>query len=624
MLKKILTLSSFLITGCVFSQGYSKPNGIRFPNGVYYAPCASFEITRPLRELAAENQVAVPDIFDKKEADAPRKPNHINTDRSAMVPDPVVQSTMGTANLSAPGINFTGQSGSGYPLDPTGEAGLTAYVQAVNTYYRAYNKTTGAPLMGSLLLSNLWPGKGDDGDPIVLYDKYADRWMITQFHITGTGNAALLIAISTTNDPTGTFYKYTFTPDASDSPDYPKYSIWPDGYYQTSNWTNGQKVTIYDRTKMLAGNPAAGMIVLPIPAMKTGGGFFTPILADADGPLAPSGTPMSMFYFEDNNWSSAYTDQIHIFKITANWTTPASSTIVEDVAGGSPLPVASFNSTWSNYMNEISQKSSSQGLDAIQGIFMYRAQYRRWSGYNTLLLNNAVNTGSGLAGIRWYELRQNPSTNVWSVYQQATYAPADGQNRWMGSIAMDNNGAIGLCFALSGTNNYPSLVYTGRNATDPLGQMTYAEVIAKAGLGAQGGSINRWGDYSQTSLDPNGVTFWHTGMWANSSGGEQTQIFNFAINGSAGIEEHSVAQPQYTAYSDTPGTLLVKGSELASNEELMVDLFDVEGKTILNTRVKPSANAFETSLATTGLAKGAYLVRIGNVNFQKVIKVVMP
>jgi hypothetical protein len=298
---------------------------------------------------------------------------------------------------------------------------------------------------------------------------------------------------------------------------------------------------------------------------------------------------------------------------------------VEDVAGGSPLAVAAFNSTWSNYMNEITQKSSTQGLDAIQGIFMLRAQYRRWPGYNTLLLNNAVNTNTatGVAGIRWYELRQNTTTNVWSVYQQSTYAPADGQNRWMGSIAMDNNGAIGLCFALSGTNNFPSLAYTGRNATDPLGQMTYTEVIAKAGQGAQAG-INRWGDYSHTSLDPDQVTFWHTGMWANASGGEVTQVYNFAINGAAGINENPALKPEYSAYTDVPGTLLVKGSKLTTNDELMVDLFDIEGRTVLNTKVKPSSNAFETSLPVTGLAKGSYLVRIGNQGFQKVIKVVMP
>ncbi|HXC04080.1 MAG TPA: hypothetical protein VNZ86_04960, partial [Bacteroidia bacterium] len=279
MLKKILTISSLLVAGSVFSQGFTKPNGIRYPNGVYYAQCSSFEITRPLRDIAAENQIPVPDLFDKKEVDAPRKAPRINTDRSVNIPDPVIQNATGINTMSNPGINFTAQAGSGYPLDPTGGAGLTDYVQAVNTYYRAYNKTTGAPLMGSMLLGTLWTGGGNDGDPVVLYDKFADRWMITQFHITG-GSQALLIAISTTNDPTGTFYKYTFTPDAADSPDYPKYAIWSDGYYQTANWGN-QKVTIYDRTKMLAGNPAAGMIVLPIPAMNTSGGFFTPILADA-------------------------------------------------------------------------------------------------------------------------------------------------------------------------------------------------------------------------------------------------------------------------------------------------------------------------------------------------------
>jgi hypothetical protein len=624
MKQTILSIVGLMIFHGMFSQSTQNPIGVRYANGTYFAQCTEFEISRPLRELAAENPVPANDPFSRKESDKQRtrKQAPVSTGLPAG-DDPNVQNSFGVGPLGAPIQNWTGQPGNGgYPLDPTGAAGPTAYVQGVNTEYRAYSKT-GTPLMGSLMLSSLWPGSVDDGDPIVLYDKYADRWFIQQFQQTGN---KILIAISQTNDPTGAFYKYTFVPDAADFPDYPKLSIWTDGYYMCNNYSN-EKVTAFDRTKMLAGNPAAGMIVMPLPNVNVpAGNFFCPMPADADGILPPSGTPISIFSFEDDNWGAPATkDQIHIIKMTTDWTTPANSTIAEDIAGGSPLAVLPFNSTWNNYMNEITQKGSTQGLDAIEGVFMYRAQFRRWVGYNTVVLNNAVNitpTTTNQSGIRWYELHQDPANGHWTLYQQGTYAP-DGENRWMGSIAMDDNGSIGLAYAKSGTNTYPSLCYTGRYKGDPYGTMNSVERTAKAGTAAQSGA-NRWGDYAHTSLDPDGVTFWHTGMFMVSpspSTGTRTQIYSFQIAGDMGIVENAPELAEFSAFRVDNSSLLVKGSKLSSNDELVVDLFDVDGKQISGKSIKPSANAFETNVSVTGLAKGIYLVRIGNIDFQKVIKV---
>jgi hypothetical protein len=499
------------------------------------------------------------------------------------------------------------------------QPGLTAYVQSINSSYQAFSKT-GTALMGSLSLGNLNSSGSTDGDPIVLYDKYADRWFIQEFQQSGN---SILIAISKTNDPTGAYYEYTFVPDASTFPDYPKFSIWPDGYYMTCNYQPTQKVTVFDRTKMLAGNAAAGMIVLPAPVIPNPG-FFAPMPADADGVLPPAGTPCYMFAFEDDNQGctpASVKDQIHIFKMTTNWTTPASSSIVEDAAGGSPLAVTLFNSSFNNYGSEVSQKGSTQALDVIQGIFMYRAQFRKWTGYNTVVLNNAVNvnTSTNQSGIRWYELRQTGT--AWSIHQQGTYAP-DAENRWMGSIAMDDNGSIGMAYAVAGPGEYPSLRYTGRYSSDPLGTMPFAEVTAKAGVSAC--PHNRWGDYGQTSLDPSdGMTFWHTGMWEGAGGTDQTQVFSFKITPSVatGTADLTNSTAEYKAFLTGPGTLYVKANNLAANDEVVVDLFDIDGRQISGQKITPASNMFETNISVAGLAKGTYLVRIGNLNFQKVIKV---
>ncbi len=606
---------------------YERPEDIHYPNGVTYSHATSFGETRPFRELAAEQGLKKEtDIFDMKEAeDADRKEMRrlkVSANPNGTKPgeDPSVQDHHGFRTLSAPGINVVGQTGSGSPLDPNGSCGLTQYVQVVNSFYRVYNKTTGAALINSLNLTNIF-GSNSFCDPVALYDKYADRWFIGMLSSVST---SAMIAVSKTNDATGAYYTWTFDYKSTNSGgiDYPKWSIWQDGYYLGMNLST-EEISVFNRAQMLVGNAAAAQITLKSPVIPTNG-FFCPLPADADGVLPPAGTPQYIFAFEDDNWSGASKDQIHIFKMVTNWTTPASSTLAEDAADGSPLAVNAFNSYWSNYGTEITQKGSTQGLDAIQGIFMFRAQFRKWTGYNTVVLNNAVNMGSGQAGIRWYELRQDQSTSKWTVYQQATYSPDATENRWLGSIAMDANGSIGMAFAVSGPGEYPSIRYTGRYSSDPLGTFTFAEQTAKAGAGSKSSSGgNRWGDYSNTAMDPSDdMTFWHTSMWCGSGGSEQTQIFNFKIPQSVatGITENSAA-PTYTVYQDGASNLLVKGSALSTNDEIVVDLFDVDGKQISGQKITPAANLFETNFSTTGLAKGTYLVRIGNVNFQKVIKV---
>jgi len=628
MKKRVFVIWGLVASSLVFSQTARAQVRKHAVGETYYSQCLSFEISRPLKELASEISPTTDHRIEGGEVDRPRNFKFKGNSAAFQGPDPIAQTTMGTAALSSPGVNWTGQNngGGGYPLDPTGAAGITTYVQAVNTSFRAFDKSSGLPLMGVLSLNTLWPNSTNDGDPVVLYDKYADRWFIEQFQIR-TNPQKILIAISTSNDPTGTYYKYTFVPDGSDSPDYPKFSIWPDGYYMTANWGNKQKVTVFDRNKMLAGNATAGLITQTFPSAlpedMPSNPFFSPLPADADGMLPPVGTPISIFAFEDDNWGvPAVKDQIHILKMTTDWVNPTNTTLVEDSAGGSPLATAPFNSYWPNSMTEISQQGTSQGLDALAGVFMFRAQYRRWTSYNSMVLNNVVNvnTATGQSGIRWYELRQDIASGKWSIYQQGTYAP-DGENRWMASMAMDDNGAIGMAYSIAGATHYPGIAYTGRAASDPLGVMTFTEQQAITGAAAQV-NIDRWGDYSHTSLDPDGLTFWHTGMW-ESGNGQETQIFNFAINGSAGISEKGNTAATYACYFLNAQTLIVTANQLFFEEGVVVDLFAINGELIRSMPVTPVGGAFQLSLPISGLARGAYLVRIGNPHFQKILKTVL-
>jgi hypothetical protein len=605
-----------LITGLIAQQ--TKPDakkGIHYPNGVYYLECRDFKITRPFREIAEEQHFQNKyENTEPREADKPRRITAKGSPQG--IPqgeDPNVQRMAGTRSLTPPGLNFDGQSGNSQPLDPSGAVGLTAYVQSINTSFQAFNKTTGAPLMSSMNLSSILPSANCDA--VVMYDKYADRWFIGML---SNASADVIIAVSKTNDPTGQYYQYTFTPDGQ-SVDYPKWSIWQDGYYMGTN-LNTVKLTVFDRSKMLAGNTSAGMVVLPTPSTLPTSGFYCPLPADADGVLPAAGTPNYFFAFEDDNWGTpAVKDQIHILKMTTDWASPANSKVVEDTA----MAVPAFNSFWSNYGTEITQKGGGTGIDAIQGVFMYRAQFRKWTGYNTVVLSNAVNVGTnGQSGIRWYELRQDQAKMKWKLYQQGTFAP-DAENRWMSSIAMDAHGNIGMAYCVSGTNEYPSLRYTGRYPGDPLGQLTFTEQTAVAGSSASGG--NRWGDYSQTSIDPSDdLTFWHTGMYGGGRAGA-TRIFNFKITPSVitGIEESKLNGPQCKAYLTSPENLFLTASNLPNDDELQVDLFDLEGKLIHARKAIPASGILEMNISTNGLAKGLYLLRVGNLSFQRVIKIAL-
>jgi hypothetical protein len=583
---------------------------------VFYA--TDFKITPPLRDMMdAPADIVGEDLAPKPES---RDREHrfpymyFDTNPEALPlegEDPALQREMGTKMLLSPILNFLGQNGNGTPPDPTGSAGLNHYVQAVNCAYRVYDKTTGIGVGAAKTLGSLLFGV-NDGDPIVLYDKFADRWFISQFGISGN---KVYIAISQTGDPTGAYYTWQWT--SAQFPDYLKFSIWHDGYYMTSNQSTN-KVLVFERSQMIVGATSPRMISKTY-SPPDAGGFFCPLPGDADGQLPPAGTPCPIISFEDDGWGSAYDDAVNVYEMTTTWgTTPAAT-----ITLAASLIAQAFDASYNVYWNDITQPNSSQKLDGIGGVFTFRAQHRCWTGYNSVVLNMGVKVSSTQRSIRWFELRKNTSTNTWSIHQQGTYAP-DGLNRWCGSIAMDDMGSIALCYSVSGTspsNVYPSLRYTGRNAWDPAGQMTYAEQTAQAGTSAQAGT-NRWGDYSHTAVDPaDGTLFWHTGEYYSS--GQKTRIYSFRIPIPAGIES-AAAEAGIKVFQN--GTnLIIQAEKLPSDNEMVVDLFDINGKKINGLKVKAENKTFETSINVSGLAVGTYLVRVGemNTNFQKVVKVVI-
>lgn len=500
------------------------------------------DVTPPLRDMKMIRIKKEKNGLDKEIPNkiGMKEFNHRETFPFLLPEDPVWQKQDGTylPTNAAPIQNFEGISNLSalYPPDTQGDVGPDKYIQVVNSNFAIYSKT-GSVLLGPAALSTIFAGipspwnGTNNGDPVVLYDQATDRWMISQFSLP-TGNYAELVAVSQTSDPTGAWYRYVF-PFGNKMPDYPKFGIWPDGYYLSFNqfvsgvWA-GVGACALERTKMLIGDPNARIVYFDL------GPTSDPVSmlpADWDGITPPiAGEPNYFSYF--NDWSSPTEDYLKIWQLHVDWTTTANSIFSEAYS----LVTAPFNSQICTAFRGrcIPQPGTSIKLESLSDRLMYRLQYRNFSNYRSMVTNHTVNIdGNGRAGIRWYELRN--TDGAWTIYQQGTYSP-DASERWMGSVAMNANGDIALGYSLSNsTTIYPSIRYTGRRATDPPGEMTMAEQTIIDGTGNQTGTACRWGDYSGMSVDASDdQTFWFTTEYIQTSGNAiwQTRIASFNINNS--------------------------------------------------------------------------------------------
>jgi hypothetical protein len=389
------------------------------------------------------------------------------------------------------------------PTDPTGAVGPDHYMNAWNSSFRIWDKD-GNALVNAASLANIWPGESS-GDPIVMYDRFADRFFISQFSF----NNSFLCAVSEGPDPVNDGW-YTYEFGVNSFPDYPKYSVWSDGYYITANKnsnTAGTSQVVYaiEREQMLIGANAQ-MAGFPLPNIVTSG-FYSPLGFNANGTVAPEPGNVPIIYLQDDNWNGVNQDHLKIWNINVNWDNINSSTI------SSPqiINTEDFDSVFDGGAFD-NLPSPGADLDALQATIMYMAQYRVFPSYNACVLNFVVDLDGGddYAGIRWFELRQDAAGEPWSIFQEGTYVQPDGLSAWCGSICMDQFGNIALGYTAGGPDDHASLRYTGRFSTDPLGTMTVEEGLIKQGTSSP--DFFRYGDYAQLTVDPiDDCTFWHIG-----------------------------------------------------------------------------------------------------------------
>ena len=438
----------------------------------------------------------------------------------------------GTVNLNMDGQTFPGFA----PSDNNLAVGPNHVIQIINhssgSAFKIWNRS-GTLVQASVILSSI-TGVSGSGDPVVLYDQLADRWVLTEFGHSGGVTSyinTLIMAVSTSPDPTGTWKVYSYN-IGSFFVDYPKYAVWQNGYYATTNDFNtagtsylGSSYYAFDRAAMLAGNATATMIRTRLSDASQRYYSMAPVCQEGPNVSGQSGL---FAFLQDKNWLSpaAPKDSLYVFEFTPNFTNPANSVV-------SPFTAIAATQPFNTNTGDVSQQGTSQLIQTLSQRLMHRVVYRNFGSSESIVCNTA-DLENSRTGVHWWELRR-PGSGNWSIYQEGLWQP-DNNNRFMGSMTVNANGDIGLLYNVSGSTAYPSARFTGRSSCDPLGQMTLAETVVMNGTTYE--SNNRYGDYNSLAVDPVNGSFWGTAQYnANgfgTYGNWATRIVNFTLTSSCG------------------------------------------------------------------------------------------
>jgi len=471
-----------------------------------------------------------------------------------------------------PLLVFNANTSSYTPSDPTGAVGPNHFVGAWNTSFRIFDKE-GNPLTNNASLSTLFPGN-NAGDPIVLYDVEADRFIITEFDHSPNGfNVAVCQGPDPVNDG---WHIYTTGFNTGQFPDYTKFSIWSDGYYVTANINASNKVFAIERNEMLLGNPSQ-FVSFALPGIRTSGFYSPQFFSVTDGELPPAGDAR-VVYLQDDAWSGVSEDHLKIWTVNVDWVNTANSTI----SAAEEIITTPFVSVFDGGSFSNAPQPGGPDQDVLQATIMNQAQYRRFPTYNSAIFNFVVdvNNPGEKAGIRWYELRQDNDGDPWTIYQEGTYtSPYNDKYTFSGSMAMDGFGNIGMGYTTCNHSERVAIYYTGRYANDPLGEMTVDETLIAQSTSSNGS--NRLADYVHLTVDPvDDKTFWHIAEFFKPQRTDVVGVFKISVDILNDIGVLGINSPS--------------SGELSDVEEITITLYNYGLDTLENIPVSYVINGADT------------------------------
>ncbi len=534
-------------------------------DAVQFRVSSKNDVSPPLRELVergpSPDSVSYPGLYVV--------PNIFLKSGSSFNPvegtSPLVQRTQSPqlappVSLAFDGISSALASSFVLPPDTNGDVGAGRYVQWVNSHLAIFDSATGARLSGPTPGNSLFNGFGgpcqtrNDGDPIVIFDDAAQRWVLSQF-VSGGGSATVplrqCVAVSTTSDPLGTYNRYEFTwPFIGTLPifgDYPHIGIWREAGGKQNAYTmvlhdftgsgatsvfRGASFVAMERDKMLAGLPA-GMVRFGGLNSEFGA---QPVHIEGND-QAPSGACPVFVHFNQSN-------QYKFNDMCLNWTTPALSSL-------SSTQLINARTPFTLLGTDVSQPGTTAALDTFPLNVMYRAVGRQFSDAApldmaiTITHSVEVGTTASQGAVKWvlfnarsgieggtygFEDVGTPALTNRRIIDEGTFAP-DAASRWMGAVAIDKGGNLGIGYSVASTTLNPKLRTTGREYSDPAGQLQTEVDCSPAVTGSQTSTSNRWGDYASMSVDTDDCSFWFTSEYYSSTSAASwnTRVCKFAF-----------------------------------------------------------------------------------------------
>lgn len=426
------------------------------------------------------------------------------------------------------GTNFTagsfGQSGF-IPPDTQGAAGPTQLVQTINGVFSIYSKT-GALISQSTLDSffNTALSHGGGGtvttysyDPRIIYDTQSQRYFVAGDDNPDAANS-FIIAVSNSSDATAGWkaWKVNSDPTQQDWMDFPTMGVTADGVYLSGN--------MFPIPGSGSNSDYVDILVIPKSDLTSGVGVTNSTLfSDQD----PNGLGFALQPVTDLNSGQGLAQQPEIF--LGEYNTPAGYVKLSEITGSVTHPVLNASPNLGDLgggfmsvpaRNEppfAPQPSTSATIDTDDTRFSASVIEQ---GSNLWAVQAVQDPTTGNSDIAWYRIpvatgdaKDDGEEGVIASSSMYYYYP---------SIAVNAAGTVVIGFSGSSSSNYVgSYAVTGtfNGTTTTLG----TPQVLKAGSGpyyqTNGGSANRWGDYSAVDLDPNDpTTFWAVQEWASTVG----------------------------------------------------------------------------------------------------------
>lgn len=519
MRRRLSTLAALmLLGGCGTSIGAELHPAIRHdvsPRLDLHAGRYTPRLPRSASEIA-NRFPALPDPLQQISEGLQRHPSGLRT------PEPL---------LLLAGLDAL-EAGRLVPADPVLDVGPGHLLLWVNTAFAIHDRQTGQRLAGPVAGNAIWAGFGgpcetmNEGDPLVVYDDFAQRWVLSQMAI---GAQRQCVAVSTGSDPFGGYARYEFAFPLRN--DFAKLAVWTDGgaksaYLLTVHEFSGSSfagssLVALERDAMLEGRPARMLRHGLLPEYG-----IQPVHLDGPNPAVP-GSCAPFVHFALPPFPAGY----RFWHLCPDWQQPAQSLLTGPVS----LPA---DLAFVPHVESVPQPGNAPGLPSFGAYTMYRASARRLGPDApealSLAITHTVRAGPAHGALRWtrFELTgdriaadsfgdrpDGRETLAARITDSGAHAP-DDNTRFLGATALDAAGNLAIGYHLSGPAQTPTLRRSGRRHHDPPGLLQDEAACGPQLTGVQTASHGRFGDYVSLSMDPlEQCTAYFAGQYIPTEGG---------------------------------------------------------------------------------------------------------